>query len=61
MYFHLVDNIILNFNLDKIKEDRLKELYSGVINNQKIFVLKPLTFYEFIWKGCFRNCKFFIK
>ena len=42
--FHLVDNIILNFNLDKIKEDRLKELYSGVINNQKLFVLKPLTF-----------------
>ena len=31
-------------SLDKIKEDKKKELYSGVINNQKIFVLKPLTF-----------------
>ena len=42
--FHLVDNIILHFNFDKIKDDKIKELYSGVINNQKIFVLKPLTF-----------------
>jgi len=42
--FHLANNIIDNFNLDKIKEDKKKELYSGVINNQKIFVLKPLTF-----------------
>ena len=30
--------------MDKIKEDKIKELYSGEINNQKIFVLKPLTF-----------------
>ena len=42
--FHLADNIISHFNLNKIKEDKIKELYSGVINNQKIFVLKPLTF-----------------
>ena len=42
--FHLADNIISDFNLNKIKEDKIKELYSGVINNQKIFVLKPLTF-----------------
>ena len=42
--FHLADNIISHFNLDKIKEDKKKELYSGLINNQKIFVLKPLTF-----------------
>ena len=42
--FHLVDNIISHLNLDKIKEDKIKELYSGVINNQKLFVLKPLTF-----------------
>ena len=42
--FNFVDNIISHFNLDKIKEDKIKELYSGVINNQKIFVLKPLTF-----------------
>ena len=38
--FHLADNIISHFNLDKIKEDKIKELYSGLINNQKIFVLK---------------------
>ena len=42
--FHLADNIISYFNFYKIKEDKIKELYSGVINNQKIFVLKPLTF-----------------
>ena len=30
--FHLADNIISHFNLDKIKEDKKKELYSGVIN-----------------------------
>ena len=24
--------------------EKIKELYSGIINNQKIFVLKPLTF-----------------
>ena len=42
--FNLVDNLISNCKLDKIKEDKIKELYSGVINNQKVFVLKPLTF-----------------
>ena len=36
--FHLVDNIISYFNFDKIKEDKIKELYSGVINNQKIII-----------------------
>ena len=30
--------------MNKIKADKIKELYSGIINNQKIFVLKPLTF-----------------
>ena len=38
--FHLVDNVISHLNLNKIKEDEIKELYSGLINNQKIFVLK---------------------
>ena len=26
--FHLADNIISHFKLDKIKEDKIKELYS---------------------------------
>ncbi len=42
--FNLADNIVRHFNFDKIKEDKIKELYSGLINNQKLFVLKPLTF-----------------
>ena len=29
--FHLTDNIISHFNLDKIKEDRKKELYSCLL------------------------------
>ena len=33
---HLAYNIISYFNFDKIKEYKIKELYSGVINNQKI-------------------------
>ncbi len=42
--FLLADKIITHFNLDKIKEDKKKELYSGVINDHKLFVIKPLTF-----------------
>ena len=42
--FQLVDNVISHLNLNKIKEDKIKELYSGIINNQKLFVLKPQTF-----------------
>ena len=42
--FYLADHIISHLNLNKIKEDKIKELYSGKVNNNKIFVLKPLTF-----------------
>ena len=42
--FNLADNIISHYNLDKIKEDKIKKLYSGTLNNQKTFVLKPVTF-----------------
>ncbi len=38
--FYLADNIISHFNLDKIKEDKIKKLYSGKINNQKYIELK---------------------
>ena len=42
--FLLADKIITHFNLEKIKVDKKKELYSGIINNHKLFVIKPLTF-----------------
>ena len=42
--FHLADIIISNLNLNKIKVDKSKELYSGEINNIKLYLLKPLTF-----------------
>ena len=42
--FKLADEIISNFNIPKIKEDKTRELYSGFINDFKILVLKPLTY-----------------
>ncbi len=42
--FHIVDNIISHLDLIKIKEDKIKQLYSGKINTSKLLVLKPLTY-----------------
>ena len=42
--FKLADMIINHFNIPNIKQDKSKELYSGSINNFKVFILKPLTF-----------------
>ncbi len=42
--FYVADTIISKFNLNKIKEDKIKQLYSGEINNNKIYLIKPLTF-----------------
>ncbi len=42
--FKLADIIVDYFNLNKIKDDNEKQLYSGVIDNNKVLVLKPLTF-----------------
>ena len=42
--FHLADHLISRFNLCKVREDKTKELYSGHLNNNKLLVLKPLTF-----------------
>ena len=42
--FKFVDKIINQFELNKLKIDKFKELYSGEINNFKILIIKPLTF-----------------
>ncbi len=42
--FNFVDSVILRLKMDKIKKDKTKELYLGEVNNQKLFLLKPLTF-----------------
>ena len=42
--FHVADNIISHLSLSKIRKDKTKELYSGELGSQKVFVLKPLTF-----------------
>ena len=42
--FRLVDIIVDCFEFTKIKDDNEKQLYSGVISNNKVLVLKPLTF-----------------
>ena len=42
--FRLVDVIVDYFEFTKIKDDNEKQLYSGVISNNKVLVLKPLTF-----------------
>ena len=57
--FHLADNIISHLNLDKIKEDKIKELYSGLINNQKLFVVKPLTFMNLSGKAVSQIVNFY--
>ncbi len=57
--FHLADIIISNLNLKKIKEDKLKELYSGEINNKKLFVLKPLTFMNLSGKAVLETINFY--
>ena len=42
--FKFVDKIINQFELNKLKIDKFKELYSGEISNFKILIIKPLTF-----------------
>ena len=38
--FKLVDKIVSHFDLKKIKEDKIKKLFLGEINNFKVLVLK---------------------
>ena len=42
--FKFVDKIINQFEFNKLKMDKFKELYSGEISNFKILIIKPLTF-----------------
>ena len=57
--FHLADNIISQLNLNKIKEDKIKELYSGEINSSKLFVLKPLTYMNLSGKAVSQIVNFY--
>ena len=57
--FHLADNIISHFNLDKIKEDKIKQLYSGKIDSHKVILLKPLTFMNLSGKAVFEIVSFY--
>ena len=57
--FHLADIIISNLNLNKIKEDKFKELYSGEINNKKLYLLKPLTFMNLSGKAISETVNFY--
>ncbi len=57
--FHFVDNVISHLKLKKIKEDKIKELYSGDINNTKLLVLKPLTFMNLSGKAVLETVNFY--
>ncbi len=57
--FRLVNKIIENFNFDKIKENKSRELYAGSLNNIKIFILKPLTFMNLSGKPIMETVNFY--
>ena len=57
--FKLADKIINHFDLSKIKEDKVKQLFSGEINNFKVFVLKPLTFMNLSGKAVLDTVNFY--
>ena len=57
--FYLADKLISNLNLNKIKEDNIKELYAGEINKKKLFVLKPLTFMNLSGKAVLEIVNFY--
>lgn len=57
--FRLVDKIINHFKFDKIKEDKTKELFTGKINSNKVFLLKPLTFMNLSGKPVTETVNFY--
>tara|TARA_B100000674_G_C37858804_1_gene923742 strand:+ start:719 stop:1273 length:555 start_codon:yes stop_codon:yes gene_type:complete len=57
--FKLADIIISFYEFSKIKNDKLKELYSGKINDHKILILKPLTFMNLSGKAVLEIVKFY--
>ncbi len=57
--FKLVDKIIDHFEFSLIKEDKLKQLFSGKIKRVKVLILKPLTFMNLSGKPVLETIKFF--
>ena len=57
--FKLADKIITYFDLKKIKEDKIKQLFSGEINNTRVLVLKPLTFMNLSGKAVLEIVNFY--
>ena len=57
--FKLVDKIVSHFDLKKIKEDKIKKLFLGEINNFKVLVLKPLTFMNLSGKAVLETVNFY--
>ena len=42
--FNIIDMIVEKYNFVKSKNDKSKEVYSGIISNQKFILCKPLNF-----------------
>ena len=57
--FQLIDKIIDYFDFEKIKEDKTKELFSGKIVDQKVFILKPLTFMNLSGKSVYETISYY--
>jgi len=57
--FKLADKLISNFNFNKVKEDKYKELYSGKIQDFKVLILKPLTYMNLSGKPLLETVNFY--
>ncbi len=57
--FKLADKLISNFNFNKVKEDKYKELYSGKIEEFKVLILKPLTYMNLSGKPLLETVNFY--
>tara|TARA_B100000575_G_C23055672_1_gene607760 strand:+ start:466 stop:1026 length:561 start_codon:yes stop_codon:yes gene_type:complete len=57
--FRSIDKLIDHFNFNIIKEDKVKKLYSGIIGNYKVFILKPLTFMNLSGKAVLETINFY--
>ncbi len=57
--FNLADKIIDHYDFSLIKEDKLKQLFSGKIKKNKVLILKPLTFMNLSGKPVLETINFF--
>ena len=57
--FKLIDILVDHFKFNKIKEDKIKQLYSGKIDSHKVILLKPLTFMNLSGKAVFEIVSFY--